>query len=295
MKRTSLLVTAAFVFVFTSCQEDATTEEQVINEVYSTLGMDSEASIESGFEDIDVIVDAGMDYGPEDGRLGGGHHGNRMPGDRMDRVLECATVEKDTVNNMVTIDFGDGCEDHHGVVRRGKIIIQYSGRRYESGSYRMVTFDGFGLDSLTIEGVRTITNISEDSSSVVKFETTLEGGKITFADGTFATREASHVRTWYRAESREDDYATLTGAATGVNRQGTDYASEILSELTLKRSCRESRVVIPVAGILQITVGENQALIDFGDGTCDNEVTVTIDGETTTKTIEPKGRFRRRK
>ncbi len=291
MKRITLLATAFAAFAFTACQEDATTEEQVLNEVYTTIGLDSETSVESTLDDIDVIVDAGMDHEPaaDGGRKKRPHH------DRRDQILDCATVTKDTVAQTITIDYGDGCTGPNGVTRKGKILVTYSGRHFELGSYRIVTFEDFFVDSLQIEGTRTVTNISESDTTEVIFETSLVGGKVTFGDGTFATREAEHVRTWYRGANPEEDLATLTGSATGTNRDGVDYISEIISELVFKRECREERVVIPVSGVMEMTSGENVATVDFGDGTCDNEVTVTINGETTTKTIEPKGRIKRRK
>lgn len=292
MKRTTLLATAFAAFAFTACQEDATTEEQVLNEVYTTIGLDSETSIESTFDDVDVIVDAGMEHEPG---FDSNRHGKRPHHDRRDRVLDCAVVEKDTVNQTITIDYGDGCTGPNGVTRKGKILVAYSGRHFEIGSYRIVTFEDFFVDSLQIEGTRTVTNTSASDTTEVVFETSLVGGKVTFSDGTFATREAEHVRTWYRGANPDEDYATLTGSASGVNREGVDYTSGIINELVFKRSCREERVVIPVSGVLEMTAGENTATVDFGDGTCDNDVAITVNGETTTKTIEPKGRIKRRR
>src|SRR6185295_7055354 len=55
-----------------------------------------------------------------------------------DPRLACAIVNLEPADNstllnprgMLTIDFGQGCTDNHGTVRKGKIVITYNGRRF---------------------------------------------------------------------------------------------------------------------------------------------------------------------
>ncbi|MFY0601506.1 MAG: hypothetical protein JXR03_17660 [Cyclobacteriaceae bacterium] len=299
MKNLSLYSVLILLFAFTACEQDGaeTDMEEIIGaQTIAALDIESEEAIESSFSDIDVITEAGIDVLGVDLNSSGRIIGNRRGRDRKDRALDCAEITKDTVNQMITIDFGDGCVGPHGAIRKGKIIIQYSGNRFEAGASKIVTLEDFFIDSLHIEGTRTTTLVSIDTAASIKVvRTTMEGGKITFADETFATRDTDHTRTMVNGDDEDGDYSTLAGAASGVKRDGTEYSATILEDLLFKRICWEERVFIAVSGVKEVVNGESIAVIDYGDGTCDNEVEITADGETTTKTIEPKGRLKRKR
>ncbi|HLZ16687.1 MAG TPA: hypothetical protein VKQ08_06595, partial [Cyclobacteriaceae bacterium] len=66
-------------------------------------------------------------------------------------------------------------------------------------------------------------------------------------------------------------------------RNGT-YVMRITKDLVHKVACREEHVFIPVSGTKVITVTNTtnetrQYTIDYGDGACDNEITVTINNK----------------
>lgn len=272
-----LLFIPAFVIAgfFTSCSD----ESEVSTDLVELVDLDSEAALESNYEDVDVIVSAGMESLEVGARMGD------------DEVLNCATREHDEVNKTLVIDYGDGCEGPKGRVRAGKIIITYTDRRLVPGAFRQITFENFSIDGVLVEGTRRIENISESIDEAPKFQVTLTGGKMTFDDGTTATRETDHTRTWVRGENPLSDETWIEGVASGSRRDGVSYSIQITERLVYKRGCRVERVFIPVAGVKEITAGENVAVIDFGDGSCDNEVTVSINGgEPTVKIITPKGR-----
>ncbi len=298
MKKISLFSTAIAALFFTSCEQGETeTMDAITNtETVAALDLSTEEAVASGFEDLDLLSEAGMDLLDmnldANGRLDQDKKRGRKR-NRRDIALECAIIEKDTINQIVTIDFGDGCTAINGVVRKGKIIIEYSGDRHTAGSYRMVTLEDFYLDSLHLEGSRKIELISSDSlSRVVK--TTMTNGKVTFPDETFATREAEHIKSMIQGADESDDYTLISGEASGLRTDGVAYSITILEDLLIKRLCGVARVVIPVSGIKEIVSGETTATLNYGDGTCDNEVEVTVDGVTTTETIEPKGRIHRK-
>ncbi|MEQ9302521.1 MAG: hypothetical protein RJQ14_01295, partial [Marinoscillum sp.] len=184
----------------------------------------------------------------------------------------------------------------HGTLRSGIIRIAYNELRNVPGAYRILTFENFFVDSIGVEGTRTLTNTSEEADSLSRaFEVTLEDGKLTFPDETTITRDATHERTSYITEDRTDAYSTLTGEASGTLRDESDYSVTIIEELVFKIGCRADRIVIPVSGVKEIIAGDNQIIIDYGDGTCDNLVDITVNGETTTREIEPRGRKHRRR
>ncbi len=273
-----MTVGVLFSLFLSACQN----EDEGASPDISSFDVESEAALESTFEEVDLLADAGMETLDETvtGRF------------TRDAILDCADVTKDTVNQIITIDFGDGCEGPNGVIKSGMIIIAYDGRMKQVGSFREITFEDFYVDGIHVEGVRKVTNVtdSENAENSISFEIILEGGKITFPDETFATREVSHLRTLFFHSDRRENYATLDGSASGVNLKGNDYEINIIETLIFKRGCRDGRIVIPVQGVKEITVGERNAIIDYGDGTCDNEASITSEGETVIRTIRPRGR-----
>ena len=267
-----LFIPLVVVISLTSCGDGETDAD--LSEV---MDLQAEISVDANYEEVDVIVSSGMETIVEGGRV------------QQDEVLSCATVVHDEENNVLTIDFGDGCEGPGGRVRVGKIIVSYNLRKLEPGAYREVTFEDFSVDGTMIEGTRRVENISESMEDNPKFQITVVGGKMTFEDGTFATRQTNRTREWMRASSPLEDEAWIEGTASGSRRDGVSYSVEIIEKLVYARRCKAGGVFIPVSGVKEITSGDNTAVVDYGNGDCDNEVTVTInDGEPFTKTITRK-------
>lgn len=280
MKRVALLMTTAFVFTLVSCEESGIAESEVVD-----LDFSSEVTMESAEEDITTITDAAE----ESFQFSFG----RMENGLRDEVLDCATVDRDTVNKVITIDYGDGCEGRRGRVRSGKIIITYDGDRRTVGSFRSVTFENFFVDSTQVEGKRTKTVTDVDATNrSITVDLTLTGGKLTFGDGTFATRDAQKTRVW-AFDVSGDHVTTVSGSASGVNREGLDYSMQITEDIVFQRSCWRAGVFVPVSGEKMFTVGESTAIIDYGDGACDNMATVTRDGVSEEIELSVRGRRRR--
>lgn len=251
------------LFTIASCSNDDETNTP------ATLDVESEAAFDEEFEEIDVITEAGMTLENATGRV-----------DEEDEILACSTVTRDADNNTITIDFGVGCEGRGGRIRAGKLMISYSDRRYIPGATRSISFD-----SVRIEGIRTMTNVAASLDDNPRFNIVLVGGRATFDDGTFATRDANHTRTWVRTGSPITDESIIEGSASGIDRNGDEYSINITTSLIYRRECHSARAFIPVEGIQEIIKGENNAIIDYGDGGCDNSVTITVNGVTEVKEI----------
>ncbi|MFK7951351.1 MAG: hypothetical protein AB8B73_00790 [Ekhidna sp.] len=280
MKKLFFIPTIIAAFVFSSCTEE-NDEGSISDALLEQIDADSEAALEANYEDIEMVAEAGLASLSDEGRV------------ERDTLLNCAEVDHDTENKTMIIDYGDGCTIRGGRVLSGRIIIAYNERRLEPGASRTVTLENFFVDEVQVEGTRSWTNISKTIEDNPKFNTQLVGGKLTFSDGTIATREANHTKEWLRASNPLDDESLLDGSAEGVNRENITYQVEILETLVYKRTCRAEKVFVPVSGIKQITKGEDIAIINYGEGECDNEVTITLNGETFTKIIEPRGKRRK--
>ncbi len=271
-----LIPVIGMMVLFSSCSEDGETTTDLVQE----FDLEAEATIEANYEDVDDIVNAGVESQDPNGRV------------VEDELLDGATVTHDRANNIITVDYGEGVEGPGGRIRKGKVIITYNGLRWEPGSFRQVTFENFSIDDVQIEGVRRLENTAESTDDNPEFTVTLQGGMLTFTDSTTASREVNKVRSWLRAANPLNDEVSVTGSANGSRRDGVNYSVEILERIVYKRDCRRARIFVPVAGVKQITSGDNVAVIDYGDGECDNIATVTINGgEPTEITLTLRGRI----
>ena len=254
---------------------------------FETAEIDSEIAAESAFEDIDDLL-SNVSF------VGDVNLNSRVESidDRF-----CAGTQVQLKNKVksdpdsLIIDFGAaGCTDPKGNVRKGKILMMFTGDRKIAHT---TTFVDFFFNAKKIEGTRSfeLTNLLPPT-----FETSLSGGKITWPDGTFATREASHVRVWNKDLQQPSNSTYVIkkgGTASGVKRTGTAYAAEITKDLLFKRSCMQPplKISMPVEGTKVISstnaAGTDKIMtVDFGDGACDKKITVTVDGNTKEITVE---------
>ena len=213
-----------------------------------------------------------------------------------DDRLSCTTIALTRTgtnispSGIILIDFGTGCTDGRGVTRKGKIYIKYGGRRWLPNSYIKDSLVNYYRNDKHIEGTHTITvQISKDTTHL-QFNNVLENGKVTFGDGSSITRSHNITQAWKRSTTAvSDQWVSLAGGyAQGTKKKGTEYLMTITQDLVEKLSCRLSdKVVIPVSGIEIITVGNKEYTLDFGDGTCDNTLIVTLNGKSKSMTIDP--------
>lgn len=260
-----LLLAGILLFFLSSCNQEKETDG------VDTSSAELEAAYDEAFEEVDAIVELTMDYFNEGVRVAETQEENEM--------IRCGIKTHDYENNMITIDFGDGCEGWGGRIRKGKIIIHYTDRKYAPGSVWTVTFENFYINDIRVEGVRTCTNVTTSFEEDPSFNITLENGKLTWPDDSYAEREANHTRTWIRMGSPLRDEITLIGSANGITRRGVAYTATIVNMIRYKRACWATRIFIPVEGTKLIKrEGYPDMLIDYGDGSCDALITVTVDG-----------------
>jgi hypothetical protein len=228
--------------------------------------------------------------------------GGRIAGGRVilvnDPRFACAavTLEPDASSTLaipkgiLTIDFGLGCTDIHGNVRKGKITIAYNGRRFLVGSTVVTTLAGYEINGVKIEGIRTVANTSASTQSDPIFTTTMVGGKITWPDGTSVSRDETTTRERKLGSTPDDTQWFVTGSASGINRHGLEYIMTITSKLVYKRTCAvNDKIYIPVQGIKELVVNSSskKITIDYGAGACDKLVTITIKGKSKVVVLSP--------
>jgi hypothetical protein len=265
-----LIAFLGFAVLTTSCKKnnDIQLEDKVLTQ--------DDAYAESTFENVSDMADEAYDISMGDNLKS--TEGNRM------FLSECATVTIDTnvFPRTMTINFGDvNCLCHDGKYRRGKIIITFTGRYRQPGTVITHGFENYFVNDRSVDGTKVVTNMGENENGNLYF--TIEVvGVIQKPDGggTFSWN-SSRVREWIQGSdtpNRWDDIYLITGTAQGIRPSGLTWEREIMTPLRVELACR-----FIVSGTIEMRPQDRPVrLLDYGNGDCDNEATVTINGETYT-------------
>ena len=198
-----------------------------------------------------------------------------------DRVLCIDEIVIDTLSTprSILIDFGtDVCEDGNGVVRQGKIFTTYTGRLRETGTIITTTFIDYSIDGYGVQGTHTVSNLGLNSSDHPYFLVNVDNASITSPDNSFTISwDSTRQREWiegYETQWLVDDEFLITGQANGINRFGDPFEMVITQPLKITFVCPWI-----VSGTIEATPDDNFVrVLDYGNGTCDNNATITVDG-----------------
>lgn len=247
-----------------------------------TQDITEEAVTDSYFQDMDDMAGIAIDA-PEDDEYSGGRKATtitiedqRFCAGSIITIVPGANSTLSEPRGVLTVDFGTiGCADLKGNVRTGKLIFTYNKWRFQPGSTIVTTTDNYIINGIKLEGTRTLTNVTGSTSESPKFNVVLENGKATFlADGTIAERESDITWEWKRAEA----YLLIdqSSTASGTTRGGRTYSVSLSKALKYMRFCG-----IPVEGIKKYIIDSSkEIIIDYGNGTCDKSVVITVNGAT---------------
>jgi hypothetical protein len=270
----ALLLMGALTFV--SCKKESSVNNTQ-EEITATLNAaENDAEAEAEFNDVYDNVTA-TNGGDELGLVdGAGIFG------REDSVGRCFTVTvvpqtPGVFPKTVTIDFGTGCLGRDGKLRSGKIITVFTGRLSQPGNSATTTFDNYMVNGVKIEGTHVITNTSTSNNR--SFTVKVSGAKITKQNGKWIKWES--FKTFLQTEGNGtprfhlDDVIVITGYKSGENSEGNTWSATILEQLVKKGNCRWI-----VSGIVSLARNGNTAVLDYGNGDCDNKATITANGQT---------------
>lgn len=197
----------------------------------------------------------------------------------MNWIGSCATV---TVTGTfptknIKIDFGTGCTAPNGKIRKGVINVLLTDSLRNTGSIATISFDNYFVNGYKKEGTIIRTNTTVAGSGTRSHNRTITNGRITAPGG----RSWTHTCNLDIAQTEgiitpcdlRDDVYNIAGTRTTTNANGNSRTGTTQTTLQKKMNCNNID-----KGILKIQGPNHFALIDFGNGTCDNEATISIDG-----------------
>lgn len=264
-----LLACCLSLFIFSCSKEDSpATEAFDISEAKTS------AEIDGFTEDISAIIDNQIDIQTSVSGKSANVPDSFLP--------PCATVTMVITGNtwVRTIDFGtQGCALPNGNIYKGKIIITKTVSTTPLSKTFTITFDNFYINARKIEGTKTLVKTLTTVAPIHPTSTMTMNITVIFPNGF------SYVRTGTRVSEMVEGFSTavwndnifkVTGSWT-TTRPNWSQTSTIMVPLIFRMNCQYRLV----RGKVEIVRNSNVALVDYGDGTCDNIATITINGTTT--------------
>ena len=197
----------------------------------------------------------------------------------------CSVITFDTLAaaKTITVNFGaTNCLCNDGRNRRGSIIINFTGRYRDSNTVITVTPQSYFVNDNQVTGSKTIKNKGHNAAYHLVYEINANIIIIKANGAGSISWQSSRQREWITGESTlvwSDDVYSITGSANGTTANGNTFSSVITSPLirNMAFGCRRHFT----QGTLEHTPsGKATRYINFGNGACDDQATVTINGNT---------------
>lgn len=266
LKKLQAFLACTVLFFSIACNKSSET----VDDTETTFQLSGNQAVsESLADDANVVFfEAAVNKGLTGARVG-----------ETTNTLSCATVTvtpQNTFPKTITIDFGAGCTSIDGISRKGKINIVLTDSVRHNGATATMTFENYYVGGYKVEGTITWTNTS--TPNTVSWTRSISNGKVTRVDdgyywmhtGTTAVTQTAGGAT---PLNLLDDIYSVTGNHTVTNPVGKTRTATVTEALEKKTICHNV-----TKGKLKIEGPNHFAIIDYGDGSCDNVVTVSIDG-----------------
>lgn len=263
-----VLTVSALTFGLFSCKKS---DDTATDEIETTFSMSADQATADNMteDDNDVMMSVA-----EEQNLTGGFTAGPAP---TTNDFICATVTVTPQNGFpktIVIDFGTGCTSPNGVHRSGIIQVVISDSLRRPGSTAVMTFQNYYVNYFHKEGTITWTNTSTVGTrswrrEIVNGKITAPGGRWWLHNGikdivqTGGSNTPQHI----------DDIFSITGHSTVINSNGVSRTATITQALQKKVSCHWIDT-----GRIRFEGPNHFAILDFGNGMCDDIAIITIDG-----------------
>ena len=253
----------ALVSLFYACGDDDGTQVQITSDDIKTA-QDFEAA-QAAFADATMMSEQALsdDQGSQGGRL-----------------LQCFEAGPGEGENELIIYFNGECTDNFGVARSGNIIYSTTGTLFQEGFQFNITFDNYSRDGYTLNGTISSGDWGFNNDGNLSYTNTITDGSLEFPDESVFKLNRTLTFEWADGLGTGDLFDNVykvTGNSDGVNRQGVAYTAEIVDPITVKSACWIDNITVPVDGSFKINAVERpEVVVDYGDGTCDNDGTISI-------------------
>jgi hypothetical protein len=265
LKSSILLLAAAFLLVFTACQK----EEKVTPDT-------DKATVEQAKQ---AMANQQIMFSSFSIAQWGAENANGYTGDKVEE-RSCGNITVTPPDplvfpKVVTADFGTGCTDDDGKFKQGKVIMTV-GAFWEPNASIIVTYDNYYEDNVKVEGQFVFVNLSTPDAAILRIDaqniklTDQNGETFSFTGDQTNSQTAGHASWW----DESDDVYAVTGSLFSTLTNGETVNWLIQTPLVKANNCA---YVSQGTGTLEIN--GLPVYVDYGNGTCDNQGTYTINGQ----------------
>lgn len=198
--------------------------------------------------------------------------------DPLNRFPACATV---TLNDatpgvfpkVITVDFGSvGCT-YNNITRTGILTITLSDYLMNNGSVMTIERSNYYVNGRRVEG--TVTYVNETTNpETPQWTRTITNGQITNLAGEIFTHSGTRTVKMVDGVSTlslaDNIYHILSGTHTVNRPNGTSLTVTVLETLVKRYACNYIS-----QGKLTLNGTYLDGVLNYGDGTCDNQATYT--------------------
>ncbi len=199
-------------------------------------------------------------------------------------IPDCMVVVRDTLSNPKTLTITYTNCDFRGAVRNGTIHASYTvGAQGDRAISAVITFENYTFDGIEVEG--TITTTFGGTILVPEIDVVAENMIFTFTDNRTVSYSSDLTFTFvdgFRDGVLNNIVYVVNGTSEGVNRLGKSY-SAVYNTVRTEGDCGTG---YPVSGTVTVNSDKGESVIDFGNGICDNIITVTNGGVSITITLD---------
>lgn len=185
------------------------------------------------------------------------------------------TIQPNGNGGTISLDFGTGCQLNNGAFVTGSIEIVYG--PLDNGT-RNLTYEytNFAYNSNGITGGGSVVRVIDNGNGNPQ-STVTETITVSFTDSEItATRTATRIAAWVEGVGSgtwQDNVYHITGNWETTFTNGFSRTGTVTQQLVRKLNCRYL-----VSGLLEISQQSLTGVIDWGDGSCDNQATLDING-----------------
>jgi hypothetical protein len=173
--------------------------------------------------------------------------------------------------SSVIIDYGsENRADYLGRLKRGKISTKLDGIISDKNCCLAIEFQHFYINNLNVSGHIELNGSGLSSNQNLQFEVIFNDLIFTDEKGNSYSLEGTKTREWIEGfetvDNPWDDQFLIGGITTGVNSEGREYKSEILTPLLISHACE----FIP-AGEVLFSLKNEECTYNYGSNLCDNK------------------------
>ena len=258
-----IMLCSMFLFFFTSCETNETNDTEVN---YSEVDNSRAAKADNVIEGTLNIMEQAYE---ENEGLAKQNSSSLFP------ACTIITIVIIGDGGTITIDFGESCTLNNGSIASGKIILNYGA--FVGGTRTIdYTFENYFYNNNGVEGggeiLREIANQNGNPQSTVN-ETIV----VSFPNTEItATRVGLRIVEWVEGVGSgtwQDNVFFITGNWDTTFTNGFQRSGNVTEKLVRRLTCtylESGAITFEQEGFIGV--------LDFGDGTCDNEAIFTVNG-----------------